>query len=403
METERHSWPWWRWVLTGLNTLALALTIIMSWHYLAGGAMAGCGGGSPCEKVLGSRWSEIAGILPVSGLAMGVYLAILVAGFFTGPAAELPVRRMAWSAMLVLAGTVAGSAIWFTILQKWIIGAFCPYCLATHITGLLLSVLIIWQAARVTEHIGRKGDRSATAMRLFKPVKATGLVAAGIFMAGLLAVAQVKSAPSAVYATSASLVEIPAPDYHTVPMTGSPDAPYVVTLLFDYQCSHCQQLHFMLDEVIGLYGSRLAFMLCPAPLDPGCNPYIPRERDEFRNSCELAKIGLAVWKGRPGVFKEFEDWMFSFETGDRWRPRSPEAARAKAVELVGREEFDAALTDPWVEKYLQASVGIYGQTIQNGMGGIPKLIYGSRWVIPESFNADDLAMVLQKSLSVPAP
>ena len=87
--------------------------------------MAGCSGGSPCEQLLNSRWSVIAGIVPVSGLAVGVYLSILVASLFTGPAAEVLIRRLAWSVMLILAGAVAGSAIWFTILQKWIIGSFC--------------------------------------------------------------------------------------------------------------------------------------------------------------------------------------------------------------------------------------------------------------------------------------
>ena len=155
--------------MTGLNTLALVLSAILSWHYLMGGSMAGCGGGSPCEQVLNSQWSVIAGIFPVSGLAVGVYLALLVSGLFIGPATEVPVRRLAWKAMLVLAGAVAGSAIWFTILQKWVIGEFCPYCMTTHITGLLLAALIIWRAIRVkgvlNPSIARNGtcsDRSGT-------------------------------------------------------------------------------------------------------------------------------------------------------------------------------------------------------------------------------------------------
>jgi uncharacterized membrane protein len=126
------SWPWWRWILTGLNTLALVLSIILSWHYLVGGSMVGCGGGSPCEQVLNSRWSIIAGRIPVSGLAVGVYLAFLVAGFFIGPSTETPIRNLAWSAMLILVGSISGSAIWFTILQKWVIGDFC--C-AGHLAG----------------------------------------------------------------------------------------------------------------------------------------------------------------------------------------------------------------------------------------------------------------------------
>jgi len=174
-------------------------------------------------------------------------------------------------------------------------------------------------------------------------------------------------------------------------------------VLFDYQCSHCQQIHFMLDEAIRRYAGKLAFALCPAPLNTQCNPYIPRDVDEFKNSCELAKIALAVWVAEREMFPAFENWMFTFESGDSWRPRSLETARAKAVELVGQAKFDAAWSDPWIGQYLQTSTQIYGQTIQNGKGGVPKLIFGPHWVIPEPYNAEDLVIILQKSLAVPMP
>jgi uncharacterized membrane protein len=374
-----------------LNSLALVLSTIMSWHYMVGGSIAGCGGGSPCEQVLHSQWSTIAGILPVSGLAVGVYLAILIASLFIDPSVEAPIRRLAWSVMLILVGSVAGSAIWFTILQLWVIGDFCPYCMTTHTTGLLLAALVIWRA--VTDF----------PERIIRPLHVMGLTISGLVLAGILAACQVVFTPPVVYSGGESQDNLPAIDYHSVPMVGSPDAPYIVTLLFDYQCSHCQQIHFMLDEAIRRYAGKLAFVLCPAPLNTQCNPYIPRDADEFKNSCELAKTGLAVWVAEREMFPAFENWMFTFESGDRWRPRSLETARAKAVELVGQAKFDSAWSDPWIGQYLQTSTQIYGRTIQNGRGGIPKLVFGSRWVIPEPYNADDLVMILQKSLAVPMP
>jgi len=388
-------WPWWRWIMMVLILSDLVLSSIMSWHHLAGGSMAGCGGGSPCEQVLNSRWSMVAGIFPVSGLAMGVYLAMLVASLFIGQTTEVAIRRLAWRVMLVLAGSVAGSAIWFTIIQKWIIGDFCPYCLITHIIGLMLAALVIWRAIMESDY--------HTAIPVIHPLPATGLSVTGLVLAGILAVTQVVISPTAVYSKGESHDNLPGIDYHAVPMVGSPDAPYVVTLLFDYQCSHCQQIHFMLDEAIRHYAGKLAFALCPAPLNTQCNPYIPRDVDEFRNSCELAKIGLAVWVAKREMFPAFENWMFTFESGDSWRPRSLEAARSKAVELVGQATFDAAWSDSWIGRYMQTSIRIYGQTIQNGNGGIPKMIFGSYWVIPKPYNAGDLVMILQKSLAVPKP
>ena len=52
---------------------------------------------------------------------------------------------------------------------------------------------------------------------------------------------------------------------------------------------------------------------------------------------------------------------------------------------------------------IQTCIRIYGQTIGNGNGGVPKLIFGSHWVIPELNNANDLVMILQKNLGVPKP
>jgi uncharacterized membrane protein len=399
--------------MTGLNILALVLSILLSWHFLSGGSFAGCGGGSPCDKVLNSQWSLIAGMFPVSGLAMGVYLALLVAGFFIGPATETTIRRLAWGVMLILAGLVAGSAIWFTFLQKWVIGDFCPYCMTTHITGLLLAALVFWRAITefdnypndipLSNHAKVKKVSPVTPGRIIRPFPAMGLALIGLVLVGIMVAFQISFTPSAVYRDGESQDNLPAIDYHAVPIVGSPDAPYIVTLLFDYQCSRCQKIHFMLEEVVSRYSGKLAFALCPAPLNTRCNPYILKDVDAFKNSCELAKIGMAVWAARPGAFSAFENWMFTFESGDSWYPRSLETTMAKAVELVGQAKFDAVWSDPWIEQYMQTCIQIYGQTLQSGKGGIPKLVFGSRWVIPDPYNADDLVMILQKSLAVPGP
>ena len=383
--------------MTGLNALALALSVYLSWLHLADGPAIGCSGGSGCEQVLSSRWSTIAGVLPVSGLAAGTYLAMLAASFFVGPATAAPVRRLAWGAMLVVVGAAAGSAVWFTILQKWVIGAFCPYCTATHITGLLLAALVVWRAPRQFE------DGATATRRVIGPLPAIGLALVGLTFAGGLAACQVVLAPPPVYLAGESPESLSAVDACDVPLVGSPDALYVVTLLFDYKCPHCQPLHFLLDETIRRYGGKLAFALCPSPLNSQCNPYVARDVDAYKNSCELAKVGLAVWVASRETFPAFDRWMFSFESGDRWRPRSLDAARAKAVELVGQAEFETAWADPWIDRYLQTCVRVYGQTIQGGSGGVPRLVFGSRWVIPKTYNADDLIVILNDSLTVPEP
>ncbi len=385
----------------GLITLGLALSGFLGWHYLTGVEMVGCGVGSSCDRVLNGRWSTVGGLVPVSGVAAGVYFAMLIASLYIGPVTVAPVRRLAWRAMLVLVGAAAGSAVWFIIVQKWIIGSFCPYCMATHITSLLLAALVFWQ-------VPRQFNDSTGAPRVSGLLPAIGMASVGLALAGTMAACQVLMTPPAVYRGGEAQNSLPVLDPHTVPLIGSPDAPYVVTLLYDYNCPHCQELHFMLDEAVRLYGGKLAFALCPSPLNSHCNPYVPVDVDEFKTSCKLAKIGLAVWVANRDAFPAFDNWMFTFESGDRWQPRSPDAARAKAIELVGKTKFDAALADPWIERYLQICIQIYGDTVQSASNpkranAVPKMVFGSRWVIPEPNNANDLVSILRDSLRVPQP
>ena len=370
-----------------------------------GGSVIGCSAGSSCDQVLGSRWSSVGGVLPVSGLAEGAYLAMLTASFFVGPRTVAPVRRLAWRAMLVLVGAAAGSAVWFIIVQKWIVGAFCPYCMATHITGLLLAALVIWRAPRQFDDDSTAPIRDISPVaswRIVRPLPAIGLASVGLVLAGILAFCQVRLKPPAIYRGGEAQNNPAGIDPHAAPMIGSPDAVYVVTLLFDYKCPHCQELHFMLNEAVRRYGGKLAFALCPTPLNKECNPYVPRDVDEFKGSCELTKIALAVWVAKREAYPAYDNWMFSLESGDHWEPRSLEAARAKAIELVGQEKFAAALADPWIGSYLQACIRIYGSTVQGG-NAVPKLVFASRWVIPQPNDADDLILILQNSLGVPAP
>ena len=393
--------------MTVLMALALVISTILSWQFLMGGSMVGCGGGSPCDNVINSRWSSLGGILPVSSLAVGAYLALLIASMYTGPGTESDIRVLAWSSILVIAGAVAGSAIWFTILQKWYIGSFCPYCMTAHCSGMLLTILVIWRALKETDiQTDNKNPtgtniNSHSAKPLLRPLKVTILIVTGLILAGIMAFIQVTMSTTDVHTNDESQNSIPLVDYKTSPIIGSPEAPFIVTVLFDYQCSHCQKLHFMLSEAVSRYNGKLAFVLCPAQLNAECNPYVPKENDSFKNSCDYARISLAVWLGNKEAFSTFEDYMFTFESGELWRPRTLDAAKSKAEELLGKEKFESALKDPWIDKYMQSCVQIYGKSLLNGRGGVPKMIYGSNWIIPEPYNTDELITILQRSLSIP--
>jgi hypothetical protein len=315
---------------------------------------------------------------------------MLVASFFIGSSTAPADRKLAWGAMLVLAGAAIGSAVWFVIIQRWIIGAFCPYCMATHGVGVVLGAMVFWQASK---------------QRLNRLRSVIGAALVGLSLAAVLATTQWALKPPPFYRAGAAPDRTPLIDPRAVPLVGSPDAPSLVTLLFDYNCPHCQMIHGILDDVIRRYDGKIAFVLCPSPMNNRCNPYVSRDLAEFRESCELAKLALSIWVADRKAFTAFEQWWFSPEPDQRWRPRALQDARAKAIELVGESRLDAAAADPWIAGYMQSGIQLFGHTIHPAQGGsaVPKLVYGSRWVTPELHDAGDLVSILRDSLGIPTP
>ena len=74
----------------------------------------------------------------------------------------------------------------------------------------------------------------------------------------------------------------------------------------------------------------------------------------FLESCELAKLALAVYKINPGKFSEFDSWLFEPE-----RPRKLSDALAEAQRMVGAEALEAAFDDPWIEQQLKFNTTAY--------------------------------------------
>ena len=119
------------WAIRLLAVAALALSGYLLWQGLTHDAAPGCGAGSNCDYVLGSRWSRWLGV-PVGGLAALAHAGVLLASFAAGPAAVPGRRRAAWLLMLLLTSAAAGAAAWFLFLQVHVLQTLCAYCTADH-------------------------------------------------------------------------------------------------------------------------------------------------------------------------------------------------------------------------------------------------------------------------------
>lgn len=348
-----------------LAAIAFVLSFILTLHSFSVMGLIGCSAGSSCDVVTGSKWSLILGFLPVSSLSMGLYLAVLLCCVYLFFYDELLVKRV----LLALSVAILLGSLWFIYLQQFQVGAFCPYCMSAHISGILMSLIAVRYLCRDSA-LPRKSS-------IFPVISATAIVV--LFMAF-----QLLTTPS--YRSQVGRLQegLPIPEISSSPHIGPEDAEHTVALLYDYQCPHCKIIHDLLDEVVERLDGRVAFVLCPSPLSPACNPYIPSEQDRFPGSCTMARLALSIWKHDAAAFEEFDSWL--------WEEfRTEEECLAKASELCP----EASLNDNWVLQYLSASLEIFARTTMNEKGGIPRLIYGDSWALPEVDDAESLTEIVE--------
>ena len=361
--------------MTLLCVIALVLSIILTAHSLSGIGLIGCGAGSSCDQVTGSRWSLLLGFVPIASLAVGAYLALLLCVLYLFFDFDAVVRKVLWG----LSVTVLFCCLWFIYLQAVKVKAFCPYCMSAHVCG-MFTVVLAFLSCR---DLGRK-----TLLR----VAGTGAALAVAFM-----VFQMSTTPAYQARTGHSDIRLPIPDAVASPVVGSVDAERTVALLYDSRCSHCRTIHGFLEDAVRHFGGKVAFVLCPTPLSPACNPYIPSGgEDLFDGSCDLARLALGLWTVDPDAFREFDAWLFSADGKEGWYPRTPAEAEKKAFELsAGR-----SMNPDWISSYLAGTLELFGRTTAEGRGGIPRLIYGSSWVIPETDTPEGFTRAVEELLTL---
>lgn len=364
-------------VMLPLCAVCLLLSCWMVYHSLSGAPMAGCGAGSACDSVMGSRWAWIFGRVPVALPAAALYALLGICVLFLGGNTEesRSLDRLLWRLMPLLGGCIVGAALWFAWLQAGVLHSFCVYCSTLHLLGCVAAVLIILRARK-------------------EGVQPLWPFLAGLAAAAVFAVVQSVTKPESLYDTGRTEASLPAFSEEEVPALG--DGEETLTLLFDFQCAHCRRLHAQLPGLLELAGGQYRIVLCPVPLSSACNPYIPSGGiDRFAGSCPLTRLALAVWYTRPDAWEPFWDELLG--QGDPRAKVDPDEAENRARALLG-DGFEAAMADPRIEAYLWKVEVLFGRTSTAEKSGVPRFIHGQRWLVPETDRADELLELIRRSL-----
>ena len=365
--------------MVALTAIVLLLSTILCIHSISGHGLIGCTQGTNCNIVLGSRWSFLFGIIPVSALAAGAYLTLLacillIDSKWTGAQEQ----QFLFHAILVISGAIIGCAIWFIWLQSHMIRAFCPYCMTAHILGIVISVLsVIWC-------IGQKTRRIVLNILI------------GILIATALAVVQFTTTPRSLAERGFINEPLRYPDPKEMPIIGSPDAKHKVTMLFDWQCAHCRRTHIMLPDAVSLLGDSISIVCTPVSMSRECNPHISPGIDRFAGSCTFMRIGLAIWRTNPDAYWEYENQFFGTDLVQSWNPPTVEQATAMAEHLIGKDRLDKSMQSRWMENYVWTVNELFGRTSRGTTSAIPRLIYNGKIMIPEADNPSALASLIRE-------
>jgi uncharacterized membrane protein/protein-disulfide isomerase len=362
---------------------AASIDLYLAWASGSAGPIAGCGPASNCHTVLASKWAYWFGV-PVSLPALLVYAGLFLTTFWLEAQTPDRQRRRAWAIVAFGSITILGAALWFIGLQLFILKRLCPYCLATHLSACLAAVLLLRQFLLQATPLPSAKDKSSPASDT-APLLKLSLGAAALL--AILAGGQVLQSPKTFTTNTVVAGKTPNPvaphfqifsgkfqfDLGEVPLIGRSNAPCVIVSLYDYSCHNCRDMHGPLLEAYQRFSNQLAIVSLPMPLDGKCNPVMRYTPPPHTNACELARLGLAVWRANRSVMRQFDDWMFSSPVAPK-----PDAARAFARQLVGAEALDQASNDPWVEQQLHQDISIFDTAYrQFGKGYMPQVIIGT--------------------------
>ncbi|TWU66256.1 Vitamin K epoxide reductase family protein [Crateriforma conspicua] len=172
------------------------------------------------------------------------------------------------------------------------------------------------------------------------------------------------------------------------PLYGDLDAKYVVVAMFDYTCTHCRSTCKAIREAVEKDGLDLAVVALPTPLHRSCNDAATSNDPAGAHRCDVAKMAVAVWLADREKFQQFHDFLMS-------QQRSAGEARAKAIELIGAEQFNQRMASKTPSDYIAKTVFLYKES---GAGTLPKLVFPRTTVVGEISSGSTITNLVKQNL-----
>jgi protein-disulfide isomerase len=414
--------------------VAVAICAVITTLKLNGAisSLAGCGAAGGCEAALGGRWSQWLGI-PVTLPALFIHLGIIA---LCPPAAARLLSPQTRSRLLTTAAfSLIIAALWFIgLIASGTRGtAWCPWCLAAHSCGLITAIILLARPSAPTslalpalaatavaatlilgQLFGPQPESHQLSSALLPPLTTpTPTPAAPTPAATSPTPAPAPTAPATTTAAlppntrafpgspnPPRLISFPSSQAHfdaaNLPILGNPNAPTVFVEYFDYTCKSCRELYEDLNALKAAYPDQFAVVVIPCPLNRACNPNLLASIKDHESACDLAKLGLAVWRLNPSVFPRFHEGLLKLPL-----PASVPAATALAETAIPADQLKAELNSKPIADFLAAVSSDYAR-LASQSPAMPKLLIKDKVVmhgLPSSTKA--FIDIIAKQFSLP--
>lgn len=172
------------------------------------------------------------------------------------------------------------------------------------------------------------------------------------------------------------------------PLSGSVDAKHVFVEMLDYNCPNCRKTHKAVSGAKKILNDDVSVMILPIPLNTACNSAVTKTDAKFTESCDIAKLAIAVWRVDQAKFREFHEAMFAGE-------QAPTLAQATEIakSMVDSADLDKELASGIPGKFISSMVQLYERS---GKGAVPKLMFPGTSIVGEFTSAESLADVIQQ-------
>jgi uncharacterized membrane protein len=189
-------------------------------------------------------------------------------------------------------------------------------------------------------------------------------------------------------------------DVYKHALIGSPEAPHVMIEMVSYDCPHCREMHRTIAHGLSRYGSQLAIIVMPIPLEMRCNRLITDPKASHQGACSTARMALGVAAIRPNSFQRFHDWLMA----DKEKPPRVDKIIAQAYGMVDRARLSSLSNGPDLNRQIKEYVELYARLANqaggNGKFGLPVQILGNHIMAGKAEKESDVFDAWEKHLGV---